>query len=362
MKLSVRDLSLGYGGRRVVERLTFEASSGEFVSLLGPSGCGKTTVLNALAGFIAPQEGEIAFDGRPVAHLKPQERNIGMVFQNYALYPHMTAYDNIAFPLRARGEGRAARDSKIRDVAALTRIEDILDKKPAEMSGGQQQRVAISRALVKQPALLLMDEPLSNLDAGLRIEMREEILRIQSRIGITTIFVTHDQEEALSLSSRVILLCDGRVQQIGSPEALYRSPENFFTASFFGNPPVNVLDGVGMGGELALFDGALRVACPVGAGLAVKAVVRCEGLSLASRADAHFQARVVGRELLGRDWLVRVVAWRQPLRLLTSGVALPEVGTWAPLRFNENALHVFDAESGRRVDARPAPSVEKAAR
>ena len=154
------------------------------------------------------------------------------------------SYDNIAFPLRARGEGRAARDSKIRDVAALTRIEDVLDKKPAEMSGGQQQRVAISRALVKQPALLLMDEPLSNLDARLRIEMREEILRIQSRTGITTIFVTHDQEEALSLSSRVILLCDGRVQQIGSPETLYRSPENFFTASFFGNPPVNVLDGI----------------------------------------------------------------------------------------------------------------------
>ncbi|NLL36181.1 MAG: ABC transporter ATP-binding protein [Fretibacterium sp.] len=273
MELSVRDISLGYGGHRVVERLSFETFSGEFLSLLGPSGCGKTTVLNALAGFIAPQEGEIFFDGRPVTALKPQERNIGMVFQNYALYPHMTAYDNIAFPLKVKGEPRASIAPRVRSIAALTRIEDILDRKPAEMSGGQQQRVAISRALVKQPDLLLMDEPLSNLDAGLQIEMREEILRIQSQSGVTTIFVTHDQEEALSLSHRVILLQNGRIQQIGAPAELYGAQKNFFTASFFGNPPVNVLEGVGMGGELALFGGELRVARPVAVGLEVNVAV-----------------------------------------------------------------------------------------
>lgn len=217
MKLSVRDLSLGYGGRRVVDRLSFEASSGEFVSLLGPSGCGKTTVLNALAGFIAPQGGEIAFDGRPVAHLKPQERNIGMVFQNYALYPHMTAYDNIAFPLRARGEGRAARDSKIRDVAALTRIEDVLDKKPAEMSGGQQQRVAIARALVARPTVVFADEPTGSLDSHSGTEVLRVLRDSVVNFDQTVIMVTHDPMAA-SYADRVVMLADGRiVEELTAP-------------------------------------------------------------------------------------------------------------------------------------------------
>ncbi len=246
MGLDIRGLSISYGDHRVVEDLSFEAPSGTLLSLLGPSGCGKTTVLNGIAGFLPLLSGKILFDHREIQSLKTQSRNIGMVFQNYALYPHMTAFDNIAFPLRVMGLTKGDIRRKVEEMADMTQIGSILHRKPGQISGGQQQRVAISRALVKKPDLLLLDEPLSNLDAGLRVEMREEIRRIQRETGTTTLFVTHDQEEALSMSDRIVLLDRGTIQQQSTPQELYRRPANLFTARFFGNPPVNVLEGEGI--------------------------------------------------------------------------------------------------------------------
>lgn len=230
------------GGVDAVKNLYLEVKDKEFVVLLGPSGCGKTTTLLMIAGVYKPTTGYIYFDDTVVNDLEPKDRNIGMVFQSYALYPHMTVYDNIAFPLKLKKYPRQEIDSRVREVARMLQIEDLLNRKPAQLSGGQQQRVALARAIVKQPQLFLMDEPLSNLDAKIRIEVRAELKRLQRELGITTIYVTHDQAEAMSLADRVAVMNKGELQQYSTPEELYNNPANTFVASFIGSPPANLLE------------------------------------------------------------------------------------------------------------------------
>ena len=231
-------------GYEALKSIELEMNEGELVCLLGPSGCGKTTILNLLAGLLDPTDGDIKFDGESVIDKHPKDRNIGLVFQNYALYPHMTVLENVMFPLTV-GKNKMKK-SEAEEIARkymkITSIEELADKKPGAMSGGQQQRVAITRALVQNPKVLLLDEPLSNLDARLRLKIREEIRRLVKEIGITTIFVTHDQEEALSISDRIVLMNEGVVQQFDIPQNLYLEPSNLFVAKFMGNPIINILE------------------------------------------------------------------------------------------------------------------------
>ncbi len=220
--------------------LVFEANT--FVALLGPSGCGKTTTLNCIAGLLEPTAGTVWFDDRDVTGLAPKDRNIGMVFQSYALYPHMKVIDNIAFPLKQKGMAKKERHEKARETAKRMQIEHLLDRRPTQLSGGQQQRVAMARALVKEPRILLLDEPMSNLDARLRIEIRDEIRRLQQDLNLTAVIVTHDQEEAMAIADKIAILDKGRIQQFDTPEALYHNPANLFVAHFMGNPPMNFID------------------------------------------------------------------------------------------------------------------------
>ncbi|MCR5734128.1 MAG: ABC transporter ATP-binding protein, partial [Lachnospiraceae bacterium] len=241
-----------------VNDFNFEIPSGKLISLLGPSGCGKSTALNLICGLEKPTEGKIFFDDNDVTKLPPEKRGIGMVFQNYALYPHLTVRQNIIFPLEnLKGEEKLTKEqmnSKADEAARLVQIEELMDRKPSELSGGQQQRVAIARALVKTPNILLLDEPLSNLDARLALQTREEIRRIQKETGVTTIFVTHNQEDAMSISDLIIVMNSGVIQQIGKPQEVYDKPANLFVAKFLGNPPVNLFKGSIKNGSLFIGD------------------------------------------------------------------------------------------------------------
>ena len=230
-------------GTRAVSELSLEITNGELLVLVGPSGCGKTTVLRMVAGLEEISEGTIALDDQIMNEMAERERDIAMVFQTYALYPHMTVFDNIAFPLKLAKVSRSERETRVRAVAATLQLERLLGQRPGELSGGQRQRVAMGRAIVREPSLFLMDEPLSNLDAKLRVQMRAEILELQRRLATTTMYVTHDQYEAMTLGDRVAVMRGGVLQQIGEPGAIYESPVNLFVAAFFGHPPMNLVEG-----------------------------------------------------------------------------------------------------------------------
>lgn len=254
MKVVLQNLTKKFPGRNkksreeivAVDNFTFEIPDGRLIGLLGPSGCGKSTTLNLISGLLKPSDGRIFFGDDDVTNLPPENRGVGLVFQNYALYPHMTVKQNIIFPLEnLKGDHKLTKQQmsdRALEAAKLVQIDELMDRKPNELSGGQQQRVAIARALVKMPRVLLLDEPLSNLDARLRLQTREEIRRIQRETGITTIFVTHDQDEAMSISDIIVVMKDGVVQQIGRPQEVYDNPVNLFVARFLGTPPINVFE------------------------------------------------------------------------------------------------------------------------
>lgn len=241
MKIRLDHITKKFKNTTAVRDMSFMIEDGEMICLLGPSGCGKSTTLSMVAGLEAPTDGEIFFDDKPMSGVEAEKRDIGMVFQNYALYPHMTVAENIRFPLKMRWMPREERNRKVHEAAEMMQITELLKRKPAQLSGGQQQRVAIARALVKEPKLLLLDEPFSNLDARLRIELRNDIRALQQKLKITTIFVTHDQEEAMSISDRILLMNRGELQQYDTPQNMYRLPANQFVAGFLGNPPINFL-------------------------------------------------------------------------------------------------------------------------
>ena len=285
-----------------VNDFTFEIPDGKLIGLLGPSGCGKSTTLYMISGLQKPTSGKIFFGDDDVTELSTENRGIGLVFQNYALYPHMTVKQNILFPLQnlkgADKLSKAEMQERAEWAAKLVQIEDLMDRKPSEMSGGQQQRVAIARALVKMPRVLLLDEPLSNLDARLRLQTREEIRRIQRETNITTIFVTHDQEEAMSISDYIVVMKLGVVQQIGQPQEVYDDPANLFVAKFLGTPPINVFEGVVRGGKLYLGEECV-LDVPGVADQEVFAGIRPEGFELDPNGGLHCALSNV--EVMGRD-------------------------------------------------------------
>lgn len=241
--LKIKNLKKSFGSNTIINNISFEVSEGEFCILLGPSGCGKSTILRLIAGLEPQDSGEIFIGGREVSDLTPKERDVAMVFQSYALYPHMKVFENIAFPLKIRKISKEKIEKKVQDVARLLDIEEFLDRRPAELSGGQRQRVALGRAIVRNPKLFLFDEPLSNLDARLRTAMRIELAGLHQRLKTTMIYVTHDQIEAMTLGEKIILLEQGKIQQIGTPREMYEKPENLFVAAFIGSPQINLIEG-----------------------------------------------------------------------------------------------------------------------
>ncbi len=251
--VSLVGLCKSFGEVQAVQDLNLEINDGEFVSLLGPSGCGKSTTLYCIAGLETPTSGEILFDGHTVNTLSPRDRDVAMVFQDYALYPHKTVYENLAFPLRMRGIGRDTVRNKVPEVASLLGIETLLERRPAQLSGGQRQRVALGRAIVREPVVFLLDEPLSNLDAALRVSTRVEIKALQRQLGTTTVYVTHDQEEAMVLSDRMAVMRDGVLHQYDEPAQIYENPANSFVAGFVGSPAMNFVKG-----EIELADGVMH--------------------------------------------------------------------------------------------------------
>jgi multiple sugar transport system ATP-binding protein len=288
-----------------VDHLNLTVNEGEFLILVGPSGCGKTTALRMVAGLEQVTSGEIAIDGRVVNDIVPTERDIAMVFQNYALYPHMSVFDNIAFPLRQQKVKKAAMRERVGEAARLLNIEELLARKPRELSGGQRQRVAIGRALVRRPKAFLMDEPLSNLDAKLRVQMRAELLSLHQRIGISTIYVTHDQTEATTLGDRVVVMRHGVVQQVDAPERLYRKPANMFVAGFIGSPAMNFVQGTLSNGGVALGSHSVTVPSANGHSGPVVVGIRPEDVVVADGPDA-LPAQIEITEQLGPEMLVHL--------------------------------------------------------
>lgn len=316
--------------------------NGEFVAVLGPSGCGKSTTLFLLAGIYAPTSGEIRFDGHLVNEVEARDRNVGIVFQSYALYPHMSVRKNIMFPLKFKGVADGEARRRAETAARLVHVEELLDRMPAQMSGGQQQRVALARALVKEPQLLLLDEPLSNLDATLRLTMRTEIKHLQRQLGVTTLLVTHDQLEATTMADRVICMNGGRIEQVGSPDELYRRPASLFIAGFIGSPPMNLIEGRASGGSLEVAGTAL--ACS-GADGPVVLGIRPEDLRFG---DHGIAGRIEAVEPMGRETLYVVATDLGALRVLEAG-AVPrrEFGAPAMLAFDPADTLMFDAAAGR---------------
>ena len=296
-RIEFRKLCKRFGEAIVIPDMNLTIEDGEFVALLGPSGCGKSTSLLILAGIYLPSGGELLFDGQVVNDVEAKDRNVGIVFQSYALYPQMTVRENIMFPLRFKRTPAEEARRRTGVIAELVQIGELLDRRPSELSGGQQQRVALARALVKEPQLLLLDEPLSNLDATLRLTMRTEIKSLQEKLGITTILVTHDQIEATTMANRIICMRAGRIEQAGTPDDLYRKPASLFVAGFIGSPPINLIKGRAVDGRFA----AGSVALPVeGAAGEVTIGLRPEHLGFGS---AGLGSRITQLEPMGREVL-----------------------------------------------------------
>ena len=363
MKVTLQNLTKKFPSRNkkqpadviAVNDFTFEIPDGVLLGLLGPSGCGKSTTLNLLSGLQKPTSGRIFFGDDDVTDLPAENRSVGLVFQNYALYPHLTVRQNITFPLENRTGKDKLTHQQMADMALeaakLVQIEELMDRKPKELSGGQQQRVAIARALVKMPRILLLDEPLSNLDARLRLQTREEIRRIQKATGITTVFVTHDQEEAMSISDLIVVMKDGVVQQIGKPQTVYDSPVNLFVAKFLGTPPINVFDGEVKDGHLYIGEEAV-LAVPGVANQSVTAAIRPEGFTLSETGALSCDLSRV--EVMGRD--ISVVSTHPKSQnvtirsIISAENAVNTASQKVRFDLKPNKVFLFQKESGARID------------
>ena len=359
-RIGLRNVSKRFGAVVAVHRLDLEIGDREFVVLLGPSGCGKTTTLNMIAGLDEPTEGEISFDGQMVNAVPPHRRDVAMVFQSYALYPHKTVYDNIGFGLRMRKYPAAEIDRRVRDAADILKIADLLDRRPHQLSGGQRQRVALGRAMVRQPAAFLMDEPLSNLDAGLRVAMRAELKELHARMRTTFVYVTHDQAEALTLADRIVVMRDGVVQQVGNADEIYERPCNVFVASFLGTPRINLIAGtlVGEGEGVAFRNGWLALALPRATaarlrghvGKAVILGIRPEDVDeRVASGDGAIRARVHFVMPIGSDQLVAFRADGQDIFFRVGKESRCRAGDDIALAVNTNRLHLFDGETSRSL-------------
>lgn len=337
-----------------VNDFTFTIPDGKLVGLLGPSGCGKSTTLYMISGLQKPTSGQIFFGDDDVTELSAENRGVGLVFQNYALYPHMTVKQNILFPLQNfKGKDKLPKDEMLQrayNAAKLVQIDDLMERKPSELSGGQQQRVAIARALVKMPSVLLLDEPLSNLDARLRLQTREEIRRIQRETGITTVFVTHDQEEAMSISDLIVVMKLGVIQQIDKPQAVYDDPTNLFVAKFLGTPPINVFEGNVAGGKLYIGTEAV-LDVPGVTDQPVTVGIRPEGFVLNDNGPLACELSSV--EVMGRDISIvsRHGASINPVvrSIINADAKLSPDATVARYSLKPHKVFIFDKESEKRI-------------
>ena len=367
VEVRLENVTKKFGRVVAVDNVSLVFEDGGFTALLGPSGSGKTTILYLVAGIYKPSSGKIYFGDRDVTRLPPNERNVGLVFQNYALYPHMTVYENIAFPLRIRKTPEQVIEKKVREVASLLRIEGLLDRRPAQLSGGQQQRVALARALVREPSVLLLDEPLSNLDALLRIMIRTEIKKLQKEIGITAIYVTHDHSEALAIADKVVVINQGKLQQIGGPDEVYNRPRNLFVASFIGSPPANVVparlstEGTG---EPCVYIGKAR-AC--GGGVLYKRLYKASILGLEEvivvfRPEhgelgeeprpgyLSIPGEVYAVEPLGREDVVTILIGATTVKILERPEKRPRPGETVYINIDPDKVLLFDPQTELNID------------
>jgi len=361
MKVVLQNLTKQFPGRGkgnppviAVNDFNFEIPDGKLIGLLGPSGCGKSTALNLISGLLAPTKGRIFFGDEDVTDIPPEKRGVGLVFQNYALYPHLTVRQNILFPLQnLRGKDKLPKEvmeEKALAAAKLVQIDGLMERKPSEMSGGQQQRVAIARALVKMPKVLLLDEPLSNLDARLRLQTREELKRIQQETGITTIFVTHDQEEAMSISDLIVVMKDGIVQQVDLPQQVYDDPVNLFVAKFLGTPPINVFEGKVAGGKLYIGEEAVLDAAGV-PDQEVYAAIRPEGFELEEK--GALTCKLTAVEVMGRD--ISVVCTHEKCEnvairaIIDSDNVVNTAKSTVSFSLKPHKVHLFDKQTQLRI-------------
>ncbi len=344
-RVEFRNIEKRFGDVTALLNINLDIADGEFVALLGPSGCGKSTSLFLLAGIYMPSDGEILFGGQVVNEVESRDRNVGIVFQSYALYPHMTVRNNIKFPLRFQKSAAADLDQRVEEAAGLVHVGELLDRRPAQLSGGQQQRVALARALVKRPQLLLLDEPLSNLDASLRLTMRTEIKELQQTLGVTTILVTHDQLEATTMADRIICMRAGQIEQIGRPDDLYLRPESLFVAGFIGSPPINLIEGHAANGELRLKDVTLEYSGNHSGDTTLG--LRPEHIALS---DNGLKARIAHVEPMGREILYVVDSRLGVLRILESGSSVAHrEGDPIHVEFEESNSLIFDGRSGKLI-------------
>jgi sn-glycerol 3-phosphate transport system ATP-binding protein len=349
-------VSKHWGGTRAVDDVSFKVPPNRFVVLLGPSGCGKSTTLRLVAGLEEVSAGRIFIHETEVTALPPSSRRLSMVFQSYALFPHLNVAENIVFGLKVRRVDPAARRERLGRVAALVGLSDLLQRKPAQLSGGQRQRVALARAIIAEHPICLMDEPLSNLDARLRHDMRIEIHSLQRRLGMTVVYVTHDQIEAMSMADRIILMRDGRIEQEGAPEELYSRPVSTFAAGFIGTPPMNLLDLVD-GAAGAAIAGGEGGAVIQGGGAGLKLGVRPEDIRLSD--SAGVPARLINAEYLGADTIVTARIGEQSLLVRVAGRVRVDTEQAVRLGWRSRDAHVFDTRSGSRVEGREAITTEQ---
>ena len=342
-RVSLRGIVKRHGTVTALHGVDLDIEPGEFFALLGPSGSGKTTTLRILAGLEPLNSGRVLLDGTDVTDREPGERDVAMVFQSYALYPHMTVYDNIAFPLRMVATPAADADRAVREAAALVHIDHLLARRPGQLSGGQQQRCALARAIVRKPRLFLLDEPLSNLDAKLRLETRVELRKLQRALGVTTVYVTHDQEEAMTIADRVAVFMEGRVAQVGRPQDIFAKPASAVVAGFIGSPPMNLLPAEVRAGALRVVGADLRLNRPLGADGLVTLGVRPAALRIA---PTGIPARVYLIEDLGDTTIVDLDVGGQIVKLRTDQRPDVREGDNVHVAFAE--CHLFERDSGAR--------------
>ncbi len=349
--LELKDIHKSFGTTSVLQNISLQLEDGEFLVLVGPSGCGKSTLMNIVAGLEEPTQGRLLLAGQDITDKLPADRNISMVFQSYALYPNMTVARNIEFPLKMRKVDPATRAARIAQVAQLLQIEHLLDRKPRQLSGGQRQRVAIGRALAREPQLFLFDEPLSNLDAKLRVDMRAEIKKLHQRTGVTTIYVTHDQVEAMTLGSRIAVLKGGIIQQLAAPMTLYRDPANLFVAGFIGSPAINEVEAVATDERSVRMLGdaefQMQLQTPLQAGQKLTAGIRPEHLRLDPQGTLRGTMTVL--EPTGAEDFVRCAIGAQELNLRLSGHHDFAVGETLLLTVDPADVLLFDPATGNRI-------------
>ncbi len=361
MKVTLKDIGKKYEGREefTLKNINLEIDEKEFCVILGPSGCGKTTLLRMIAGLNSITEGDLLFNDRRVNKVAPKDRDIAMVFQSYALYPHMTVYENMAFSLTMRKERKKIIDERVREAAKLLQIEDYLYSKPSDISGGQRQRVALGRAMVRNPKVFLMDEPLSNLDAKLREHMRVELVRLHQTLGTTTIYVTHDQTEAMTMASKIVLMNEGKIQQAGKPDEFYNKPANIFVAKFIGSPTMNIINGSIRGGVFVSDNDLIKItpaevhkkSLATFEGKKVAVGIRPERFESGDQYVDTFTCTIDVVEMLGKEKILYArLDDDTELVISTPGHYKYNHGERHTFGFETDAIHYFDLETGDRIN------------